>query len=277
MPRFAANISLMFNEWAPLDRLAAARDAGFAAVEMQFPYAIPLDDFARARERAQVEVALINIPAGERAKGDVGLGALPGRRAELGAGIAEARRYAEALGVKRVNLLAGAPERGADLARCRATLVDNMRAAAAEMAEIGAVVCIEAINTRDVPGFFVTGSEQAIALIDEAGVPNLALQYDVYHMQIMEGDLIGTLTRLRARIGHIQFADTPGRHEPGTGEIDFADVFAALDRIGYAGWLGAEYRPSGATLASLGWFQAWRQAAATGLAAVRSFTGLESC
>ncbi|MBI3707342.1 MAG: TIM barrel protein, partial [Proteobacteria bacterium] len=174
------------------------------------------------------------------------------------AGIDTARRYAERLGVTRVNLLAGVPPTGADAARCRYTLVENMRAAAKAMAEIGATVCLEAINTRTVPGFFVSRSQQAVDLIAAAGAANLALQYDLYHMQIMEGDLVPTLERLKQRIGHIQFADTPGRHEPGTGEINFANVFAALDRIAYDGWVAAEYNPLGTTRDSLGWFEPWR-------------------
>jgi hydroxypyruvate isomerase len=160
------------------------------------------------------------------------------------------------LGVTRVNLLAGIPN--VSLEDARDTLLDNMRFAANALAEIGATVCIEAINTRDVPGFFVHNPDQAVTLIDAAGAPNLALQYDLYHMQIMRGDLIPTLERLIARIGHVQFADTPGRHEPGTGEINFPNVFAALDRLGYAGWVSAEYRPSRQTEDTLAWFAPWR-------------------
>lgn len=255
MPRFCANISMLFAERPLLDRPAAARAAGFEAIEIQFPYEMPLEDFASAVGRAGVSVALINFPAGDPTKGDRGLGALSARKAEFRASVDKARRYAERLGVKRVNLLAGIPD--SSDAAARDTLLDNMRFAAASLADLGITVCIEAINTRDVPGFYVHDPDQAIALIEESDIANVALQYDLYHMQIMRGDLIPTLERLITRIGHIQFADTPGRHEPGTGEINFASVFAALDRLGYTGWVSAEYRPSRRTEETLGWFKSW--------------------
>lgn len=258
MPRFCANISLMFNEVPFLDRPKAARAAGFTAIEVQFPYVAPLDDFARAVETAGVEVVLINFPGGDADKGDRGLGALPARVDEFRKGVEAARRYAERLKTKRINLLAGVPGPDADRDRVRRTLVDNMRFAANAVAELGVTVMVEAINTRDIPGFYVNDPDQTIALMDEAGAPNLGLQYDLYHMQIMRGDLIPTIERLLPRIGHIQFADTPGRHEPGTGEINLPNVFAALDRLGYAGWVGAEYRPRGTTKEGLGWFDPWR-------------------
>jgi hydroxypyruvate isomerase len=251
---------MLFTELPLLERPAAARAAGFRAIEIQFPYEAPLDELAAACRRAGVRVALINLPAGDVAKGDRGLGALPDRVDEFIAGVALARCYAERLGVEKINLLAGIPGPKRDPAACRAALIENLYAAAKAMTEIGATVCLEAINTRDVPGFFVSRSKQAVALIEAAGAANLALQYDLYHMQIMEGDLIPTLARLIDRIGHVQFADTPGRHEPGTGEINYANVFASLDRIGYSGFVGAEYRPSRSTVDSLGWFAPWREA-----------------
>ena len=253
MPRFAANLSLMFTEQPPLARPAAAAQAGFRAIEVQFPYDMPCGDFAHACRKAGVEAVLINFPAGDAAKGDRGLGALPTRRDEFRAGIETAKRYLAATGAKRVNLLAGIPGPDIEPARARATLVENIRFAADAVADLGVTVCVEAINTRDVPGFFASGSDQVVALIDDSGARNAALQYDLYHMQIMEGDLIPTFARLKPRIGHIQFADTPGRHEPGTGEINFANVFAALDREGWDGWVAAEYRPSGRTEESLAW------------------------
>ncbi|HEX6979003.1 MAG TPA: TIM barrel protein [Alphaproteobacteria bacterium] len=258
MPRFSANLSMLFGEVAPVARIEAARRAGFDGVEIQFPYEIPVEDLAKACHSARLPLVLINIPAGDFTKGDRGLGALPGREAEFRAAVDLARTYAAALQVGRVNLLAGVPGPHVEPARCRATLVDNIRYAARVLGDIGVTVCIEAINSRDVPGFFVNDPDQAISILDEAGVPNAALQYDLYHMQIMRGDLIPTLTRLKHRIGHIQFADTPGRHEPGTGEINFENVFEALDRIGYDGWVGAEYVPRTTTAESLGWLEAWR-------------------
>jgi hydroxypyruvate isomerase len=257
VPRFCANISMLFTEVPMVERPAAARAAGFEAIEVQFPYAVPLEDFARAVEKAGVTVALINFPAGDFDKGDRGLGALPARKAEFRAAVAEGRRYAERLRVDRFNLLAGIPGAAAER-EARATLIDNLRFAADAVKEIGATVCLEAINTRDVPGFYLHDPDQVVTLIDESGVRNAALQYDLYHMQIMRGDLIPTMERLMDRIGHIQFADTPGRHEPGTGEINYANVFAAIDRIGYTGWLGAEYKPAGRTVDGLGWLAAWR-------------------
>jgi hydroxypyruvate isomerase len=258
VPKFCANISMMFTELPMAWRPKAARAAGFEAIEVQFPYEVPLDTFADAVEKAGLAVTLINFPGGDFDKGDRGLGALPARTEEFRAGVAEAKRYAGRLGVTRINLLAGVP--GPDISddAARATLIDNLRFAAEAVKDIGVTVCLEAINTRDVPGFYLHDPDQVVRLIDEAGVRNAALQYDLYHMQIMRGDLIPTMERLAGRIGHIQFADTPGRHEPGTGEINFANVFAAIDRIGYQGWVGAEYRPAARTIDGLGWFTAWR-------------------
>jgi hydroxypyruvate isomerase len=255
MPRFAANLSMLFTEHAPIARPAAAAKAGFRAIEIQFPYEMAAGDFAHACRKAAVECVLINFPGGDFARGDRGLGALPGRRDEFRAGVETARRYLAATGTKRVNLLAGVPGPEVEPARARATLVENIRFAARAVADLGVTVCVEAINTRDVPGFFACGSDQVVGLVDEAGEKNAALQYDLYHMQIMEGDLIPTFRRLRPRIGHVQFADTPGRHEPGTGEINFANVFAALDAAGWDGWVAAEYRPSGKTEESLAWLR----------------------
>jgi hydroxypyruvate isomerase len=249
---------MLFTELPMVWRPAAARAAGFEAIEVQFPYAVPLDEFAAAVEKAGVKVALINFPAGDFDKGDRGLGALPSRKEEFRSGVAEGRRYAERLRVDRFNLLAGIPGTGVSDREARATMIENLRFAAEAVKEIGATVCLEAINTRDVPGFYLNDPDQVVKLIDESGVRNAALQYDLYHMQIMRGDLIPTMERLMARIGHIQFADTPGRHEPGTGEINYANVFAAIDRINYTGWVGAEYKPAGTTLEGLGWLAAWR-------------------
>jgi hydroxypyruvate isomerase len=256
---------MLFTELPMGERPEAARAAGFEAIEVQFPYVLPLDVFAAAVEKAGVKVALINFPAGDFDKGDRGLGALPSRKAEFRAGVAEAKRYAERLRVDRINLLAGVPGPTIADRDARAALIDNLRFAADAVSGVGVTVCLEAINTRDVPGFYLNDPDQVVDLIDESGVRNAALQYDLYHMQIMRGDLIPTMERLRDRIGHIQFADTPGRHEPGTGEINFPNVFAAIDRIGYPGWVGAEYRPLGRTIEGLDWLAAWR----TGMAGPR--------
>lgn len=259
MPAFSANISTLYTEHGLLDRFAAARAAGFKAVEIQFPYDFELDKLVRAKNKAAVEVVLINIPAGDIEAGDRGLAALPDRIENFRISVPLARVYAEALGCRRVNVLAGVPGEAQDPAACRETLADNLRFAAAEMDLAGIRVLVEAINREDVPGFAVGTSAEALAAIDDAGHPNLALQYDAYHMAIMEGDLAATVERLCDRIGHVQIADRPGRHEPGTGETDFADFFATLDRIGYRGWVGAEYFPTGRTEESLDWFTPYRQ------------------
>jgi len=258
MPRFSANISTLFGEYPVLDRFRAARRAGFSAVEIQFPYTIPVDDLVRAKTAAGVTVALINLPAGDVAAGELGLAGLLGRETAFGEAIARGRHYAEALGCPTVNVLAGVPGREAAVEDCLDVLVDNLHAAAAAFAEAGIRVVTEAINDRDVPGFLLTTSAAAIAAIARADHANLALQYDVYHMHIMEEAPIPALARLGPRIGHVQFADAPGRHEPGSGEIDFAALFAALDAIGYDGWTGAEYTPSTTTEESLEWFARFR-------------------
>ena len=255
MPRFSANISMMFLEHDPLDRVRAARDAGFPGVEVQFPYGIPAAQWATAKESAGVEFAVINFPAGDLTEGGPGLAAMPGRETAFRDGVKRAKDYAALLRPRNVNVLAGWPPEDLGRERCLGVLADNLVHAAAEMEEVGARVTVEAVNTRDRPGFLLTTSAESIAVIDRAGHPNLAIEHDLYHIQIMEGDLIPTLERIIGRVGHIQFADTPGRHEPGTGEIAFANVFAAIDRLGYGGWVGAEYDPSGRTEDSLGWLR----------------------
>jgi hydroxypyruvate isomerase len=255
MPRFSTNISMMFTEYPVLDRFQAASDAGFPAIEIQFPYDIPLDDFAAARTRAGVEIAVFNVAAGDLMTGGAGLAAIPGREAAFREAVALCARYVEATAPGSVNVLAGNP--APDMARdaCRRTLVDNLRFAAETLVPLGVRVLLEAVNSRDRPLFFVTTSNQALAIIDEADRCGLGLEHDLYHMQIMEGDLVPTLRRNLDRIGHIQFADTPGRAEPGTGEIDFHGVFAALDEMGYDRWVGAEYNPSRRTEETLGWLK----------------------
>jgi hydroxypyruvate isomerase len=255
MPRFAANISTLFREHDWLDRPMAAKRSGFDAVEIQFPYDLDLDALVRAKRAADVQWLMINLPPGDFAKGERGLGALPGREAEFRAGIDLCRRYGEALGISQVNMTAGAPPAGLERARIEATLIGNMRYAAEELGKAGIRVLVEPINTRDIPGFFVTRADQALELIARAAHPNLGLLHDLYHAQVMVGDLLKNLEKLMPSIGHIQFADPPGRHEPGTGELNFPALFAAIDRLGYAGWVAAEYFPTGATADSLNWMK----------------------
>ncbi|MXW93841.1 MAG: TIM barrel protein [Rhodospirillaceae bacterium] len=256
MPRFSANISMLFAERDWLDRPAAAAAAGFEAVEIQFPYDRPAAEWQRAIDAAELAVSVINIPVGDMLDGGPGLAATPGRQAEFRRAAEQARDAAAVLRPRNVNVLAGFPEsHGFARERCLATLAENLRVAADLMAGIGAGVVVEAVNTVDRPGFLLSTSAQAIEAIDRAGHPNLSLEHDLYHMAIMEGRLIPRLEEILPRIGHIQFADHPGRHEPGTGSIDFPAVFAALDRLGYDGWCAAEYVPSRATEETLGWME----------------------
>jgi len=253
MPRFAANLSYLFTELPFPQRFSAARAAGFGAVEFHFPYDYPPAVLAAAAQAAGVEVVLFNLPAGDWAAGERGIACQPARRAEFRAGVARAIDYAQALGCRQLNCLAGIRPAGVDDAAARDTLIANLRFAAAAFADAGLALLLEPINTRDVPGFFVATSRAALALIAEVAAPNLRLQYDIYHAQIMEGDLARTLADRLPQIGHIQIADNPGRHEPGSGEINFPFLFGHLDRLGYAGWVGCEYAPATDTAASLQW------------------------
>jgi len=255
VPRFCANLSLLFTEVDFLDRFAAAAAAGFRAVECQFPYAWPAERIAAALAANGLQMILHNLPPGEWEAGDRGLACIPGREAEFRAGLETAIAYARRLGCRRLNCLAGIPPAEAPAAAVHATLVANLRHAAARLAREGIRLLIEPLNDRDVPGFFLRRTAEAVRLIAEVGHPNLLLQYDVYHMQVMEGNLIRTLRAHLDRIGHIQIADPPGRNEPGTGEVNFANLFRVLDEAGYAGWVGCEYRPSRDTVSSLGWLR----------------------
>jgi hydroxypyruvate isomerase len=257
MPRFSINISFLLTEHALLDRFAAAADLGFLGVEILFPYDDPPEILAEAARKAGVELVLHNLPAGNREAGEIGLTGLPGRQDEFRAGVERALAYTRALGNKRVHAPAGRQPEGETIERCHEVLVENLRYTADTFAPDGVTVLLEPINGRDVPGFLVQKTETALELLDRADRPNLALQFDIYHRQVMQGDLIPALERFMPRIGHIQFSDTPGRHEPGTGEIAFERVFAAIDRLGYRGWVGAEYAPSGRSEDSLGWFREW--------------------
>jgi len=252
VPKLAANLSTLFPEAGFLDRFAAAAKAGFRYVEYQFPYPWDPDELARRARAASVQVVLHNLPAGDFAKGERGIACLPGREKEFREGVERAIAYAKAVSCPRLNCLAGlAP---ADREHF-AVLVENVRFAARRLGEAGLQLVIEPINTRTVPGFFLSRSAQAIGVLDAAGERNAFLQYDFFHMQIMEGDLARTLERLLGRIGHIQLADVPDRHEPGTGEINFGFLLRHLDAIGYSGWVGCEYNPRGDTLEGLKWAQ----------------------
>jgi hydroxypyruvate isomerase len=258
VPRFSANLTLLFEELPFLERFGAAARAGFSAVECQLPYAHPPAALAAELEHHRLALVLFNLPPGDWARGERGIACHPDRVGEFQDGVGRAIEYARALRCPVVNCLAGVTPQREDPGRVHATLVGNLRFAAARLEEAGIGLVVEAINTRDVPGFHLCRTAQALALLDEVGSPNLRLQYDAYHMQIMEGDLATTLERNLARVGHVQIADVPGRHEPGTGEINFRFLLGHLDRIGYRGWVGCEYRPAAGTEAGLGWLAEWR-------------------
>ena len=254
MPRFSANISMMFAERDWLERPAAAAAAGFEGIEIQFPYDHPADQWKRAINDAEVGVSVINIPVGDMLDGGPGLAATPGRQLDFRRALEQAHDVAAALRPRNANVLSGFPEAaGHDRALCVATLAENLRVAADIMSDIDIRVVVEACNTVDRPGFFLSTSTEALEVIDRAGHANLALEYDIYHMDVMEGRVVERLEEIMPRIGHIQFADNPGRHEPGTGNLDFPAIFAAIDRLGYTGWVAAEYVPSTTTEDTLGW------------------------
>ncbi|MBV8619265.1 MAG: hydroxypyruvate isomerase [Curvibacter sp.] len=257
MPRFAANLSMLFTEVPFLDRFARAAQAGFQAVEFLFPYAYEADEIRRRLDEHGLTLVLHNLPAGDWEAGDRGIACDPARVAEFRAGVADAIRYARALGVFQLNCLIGKAPAGVDAATLHRTVVENLRFAAAELREAGLRLLIEPINPCDIPGFYLTRTEQAVALLDEVGAPNALVQYDIYHAQRVEGELAGTLQKHLARIGHIQLADNPGRHEPGSGEIHYAWLLPYIDRIGYSGWIGCEYKPAATTEAGLGWRRAF--------------------
>jgi hydroxypyruvate isomerase len=258
MPRFAANLSFLFTERPFFERFAAARAAGFAAVEFHFPYEHQCAALAEVVLTSGLEVVLFNLPAGDWARGERGIACHPRRIAEFQDGVGLAIDYARLLGCTRLNCLAGIAPGEITHDKARETLIENLRFAAAVTARAGIQLVLEPLNTRDTPGFFVATSRTALDVIDAVASDNLRLQYDIYHAQVMEGDLARTLQDHLPRIGHIQLADNPGRHEPGSGEINFPFLLRHLDRIGYEGWVGCEYKPAGRSEDSFGWLEAWR-------------------
>jgi hydroxypyruvate isomerase len=253
MPRFAANLTMMFNEVPFLERFKASSVVGFNAVEFLFPYEHTPEEVASTAKDAGTEVVLFNMPAGNWAAGERGITGLPGREEEFRAGIEKALVYARALGVPRLHAMAGIAPVGSDPAACRATLITNLKYAAEKLAKENITLLLEAINTRDMPGFLVSTQRDSHAICAEVGAPNLKMQMDLYHMQIMEGDLATCLKRYASECGHIQIAGCPERHEPDTGEVRYEYLFRLVDEIGYAGWLGCEYRPAGKTTDGLRW------------------------
>ena len=260
MPRFAANLSMLYNEHAFLDRFAAAAADGFEAVEYLFPYAFAADDLAARLRDHGLEQVLFNAPPGDWDRGERGMACLPGREDEFKRGFDQALTYAAALKCTRVHAMAGLAPAGADRAALRNTYVGNLSWAAAQAAPHGIEVLIEPINTRDIPGFFLNRQDDAHAVVRDVGAANLKVQMDLYHCQIVEGDLAKKIEKYlpAGAVGHLQIAGVPERQEPDVGEINHPYLFALIDRLGYTGWIGAEYRPRANTSAGLGWFHPYR-------------------
>ena len=253
MPKLAANLTMLFNELGFLERFDAAARAGFQGVEFLFPYAFHADQIADRLNYCQLDLVLHNLPGGNWEAGERGIACHPDRVGEFQDGVGEAIRYAKALGVKQLNCLAGIVPKGVDAEQVTATLTGNLKFAADKLKAEGIRLLIEPINTFDIPGFYLHGTKQALKLIEATGSDNLFVQYDIYHMQRMEGELAATIKANLPMIKHIQLADNPGRFEPGTGEINYRYLLKMLDEIGYDGWIGCEYKPKAGTVEGLGW------------------------
>ncbi len=254
-----ANLSLLFTELPLLERVRAAAEAGFAGVEIQFPYEVPAAALQAELQRSGLPLVLFNLPAGDLMQGGAGLAAVPGREAQFAAGLRQALEYAEVARPQKINVLAGRLAEGVEREQALALLAEHLRQTAEAFAGRGIAVLMEAINLHDMPGFLLNTPQHLLDMLARVGHPNLAAQLDFYHMARMDLDLADCVRQLQGHIGHVQFADAPGRGEPGSGELDFEPALAALRAQGYAGWLGAEYRPVGATSAGLGWLPAWRE------------------
>lgn len=259
MPKFSANIEMMFRELPFIERVGAAARAGFRAIEAPWPFAPGLDAFSAAVKAAGVEMVELNIPTGDILQGGFGLASVPGRQAQFREAVEEGRRWALTLGARKLNVLAGFQAPWASRQQVLETLAENLDYAARTLADDGIMVLMEACNRRERPGYVIGNTAEVLEVMTLAGHGNIRIEHDIYHLQIAEGDLAINLRRYRDFIGHIQFADTPGRHEPGTGEINFPFIFNVIDEIGYTDWCGAEYFPSTSrTEDSLGWFAPYR-------------------
>ncbi|MFT3691245.1 2-oxo-tetronate isomerase [Paenirhodobacter sp.] len=257
MPRFAANLSMMFTEVPFIERFGRAAAAGFEAVEFLFPYAHTPEEVAAEVTKHGLTVALFNMPPGDWEAGERGMAAIPGREAEFRANIDIALRYAQALGCKTLHAMSGITG-GMDRAACEATFVENFRHAADRLAPHGITVLVEPINSRNMPGYFIAHQMDALALLDRVDRPNAKVQLDLYHAQIMDGDLTRLIQKMKGRFSHVQLASVPERHEPDEGELNYPHLYAVLDAEGYDGWIGCEYNPRGVTEDGLGWFAPWR-------------------
>ena len=257
MPRFAANLSMLFTEVPLVERIDLASKHGFRAIEVQFPYEVSAEQISMQLAHNNIPMVLHNLPAGNWAAGDRGIACNPSRSSEFREGVAIAIDYAIRLGVTQLNCLAGKPGDGLDDYETRNTFVENIGYAAEELAKNKIRLLIEPVNSSDVPGFWLDSVPKALAILDEVNLDNVFLQFDIYHAQRSGGEVAGTLEKNLHRIGHIQFADNPGRTEPGTGELNFAFLFGLIDRLGYKGWVGAEYKPATTTQAGLGWLKTY--------------------
>ena len=255
MPRFAANLTMMYNEHPFLDRFGAAATDGFKGVEILFPYEAPATALRARLDEFGLEQALFNLPAGDFAGGERGLASLPGRDSEFREALDTALTYARVLGNRRLHVMAGLLPAGADRARHRDVYLANLALAAREAASLGITIVIEPINTRDIPGYFLNRQDEAHEILADVGAPNIKVQMDFYHCQIVEGDLAMKLRRHVRDVGHIQIAGVPERHEPDTGEVNYPYLFALMDELGYDGWVGCEYRPRAGTSEGLGWLR----------------------
>ena len=253
MTHFSANLSMLFTESPFLERFSLANLAGFKAVEFLFPYAFSAEEIKSQLQANNLKIVLHNLPAGNWEEGERGIACHPDRIDEFRSGVFKAIEYAAILEVPQLNCLAGKVPPGFDPQRIKNTFISNLKFAAAELKKANLKLLIEPINTFDIPGFYLSGTQQAIDVLDEVGNDNAFLQYDIYHAQRMEGELAGTIQKYLHRIAHIQLADNPGRNEPGTGEINYDFLFKLLDRIGYSGWVGCEYKPLTNTRDGLGW------------------------
>jgi len=256
MPQFAANLTMLFNEYPFMERFEKAAKSGFQAVEFLFPYAYSAHEIRQQLDQNNLRLVLHNFPPGDWDAGERGIACMPDRVEEFQAGVTKAIEYATVLGVNQLNCLAGKTPEGIDPSLLRKTFIANLKYAAAALKKANIKLLIEPINTYDIPGFYLTKTEQALDILNEVDSDNLFIQYDIYHAQRMEGELSKTLERNISKIAHIQLADNPGRNEPGTGEINYAYLFKLIDRIGYAGWIGCEYKPSNQTESGLGWIKA---------------------
>lgn len=259
MPRFAANLTMLFNEVPFLERFALARTGGFKAVEFLFPYEFDVQAIKSALDNNALKLVLHNLPAGDWNAGERGIACHPDRVAEFRSGVAKAIEYASILNVTQLNCLAGKAPAGVNPKVLHDTFIANLQFAASELKKAGLKLLIEPINTFDIPGFYLSKTEQGIAVLDSVAADNAFLQYDIYHAQRMEGELANTIQKYLSRIAHIQLADNPGRNEPGTGEINYEYLFGLLDRLGYAGYIGCEYKPLKTTEAGLGWMAQYEQ------------------